>query len=225
MNRIWVTRDEPSGGPLSQALTTVGLIPIHCPVVHRTQVGNASDELAQLGEDDWLVLTSAYAVDCLDPKRARVPRTACVGTSTDAHARSHGMRVELVNKDGDAAALWKALQQEAQSGIICHPRSTLAVSPPAWEGVTILSPIVYETMGIAFDRSIIERVDAAAVASASAAKSIGRVTLPLASIGPTTSRAIRDLGMEPWLEAPIPTFVSLAEAIAERRNGTTDEHG
>src|SRR5690554_1737851 len=174
MNRIWVTRDEPAGGPLSQAIKDVGLVPIHCPVVHRRQLGDAAKELSQMTASDWIVFTSAYAIDCLDLGLARVPRVAVVGKGTERLARMRGLRVEFVNEQGDADALWKALAREITSGIVLHPRSTLAPVPEQWSGVHVLSPAVYETMQIAFDRSIITRVDAAAVTSASAARSIGK---------------------------------------------------
>jgi uroporphyrinogen-III synthase len=53
-----------------------------------------------------------------------------------------------------------------------------------------------------------------ALASPSAVKAIGRVNLPLASIGRVTSKAIRDLGLAPHVEADPPSFAALAGAIA-----------
>jgi uroporphyrinogen-III synthase len=81
--------------------------------------------------------------------------------------------------------------------------------------VTIISPMVYETSQRDFDRSILDRVHIAAVASPSAVRAIGRVDLPLASIGPTTSAAIHELGTKPAVEAATPSFDALARAIAE----------
>jgi uroporphyrinogen-III synthase len=37
-----------------------------------------------------------------------------------------------------------------------------------------------------------------------------------ASIGPTTSEALRAIGIEPWVEALEPTFEFLARAIADQ---------
>ena len=59
---VWVTRDEKSDGPLSSALRSAGLGVILEPVLERRVVTDAADVIARLGPDDWLVLTSVYAV-------------------------------------------------------------------------------------------------------------------------------------------------------------------
>ena len=63
---------------------------------------------------------------------------------------------------------------------------------------------------------VIERVEVVSVASPSAVEAAGPVDLPFASVGPTTSAALRKSGREPWLEAPTPSFDALASAIAAR---------
>ena len=54
------------------------------------------------------------------------------------------------------------------------------------------------------------------MASPSAVRAIGAVALRFASIGPTTTAALRELDLEPWVEAPQPTFSALARVIADR---------
>ena len=53
----------------------------------------------------------------------------------------------------------------------------------------------------------------AAVASPSAVAALGGIDVPLASIGRTTSAAIRRIGRQPAVEAAQPTFEDLAAAI------------
>ena len=122
------------------------------------------------------------------------------------------MRVELVG-EGDGDSLFRRLREIARSGRVCYPRSSEAGPREAWAQVELTCPVLYETTARAFDASVIERVDIAAVASPSAVRVID---LPLASIGPTTSAAIRAIGREPWLEAPQPSFDALAAAIADQ---------
>ena len=80
--------------------------------------------------------------------------------------------------------------------------------------IALVSPVVYETNRRAYRREVALACDAIAVASPSAARAIEPIEKPCASIGPTTSAALRELGIEPWVEAKSRSFESLAEAIA-----------
>jgi uroporphyrinogen-III synthase len=215
--RVWVTREEPRGGPLSAALERCALRPVLEPVIERRCVGDAAAELATLGPGDWLVLTSAFTVECLAREEARVPRVAVVGPGTEDAARAAGLRVELVERRGGARELFGLLRRTGRPRRVCHPRSRQAAAMEPWSGLDLLSPVVYESVPRAFDRSVVERVDVAALASPSAVAAMGAVTLPLASIGATTSAAIRRLGMSVWVEAQEPSFEALARAIASAR--------
>lgn len=214
--RVWVTRDEANDGPLSAALREVGLQVVLEPVLARRIVTDAADVIGRLEPDDWLVLTSVYAVNAVAPRPARRPRVAVVGDASRRAALANGFRVEFVSAGGTRKNLFEELHTVAQSGTICYPRSSLAEVPSSWAGVQILSPILYETVSRPFDRKIVQRVDVVCVASPSAVEAVGPVDLAYASIGPTTSAAIRKLGKEPWVEAPQHTFVSLATAIQTR---------
>lgn len=215
--KVWVTRDEPDDGPLSTALRTRGLEVILEPVVQQRTVAEAADLLNELGSDDWLVLTSPYAIKAAACDAARVPRVAVVGESSRKLAEERGLRVDLVSPDGYGKRLFEELRARARGCKVCYLRSTLAKVPEAWPSVELRCPVLYETVSRDFDRGVIQRVDVAAVASPSAVRAIGPVDLPLASIGRTTSAAVRELGGEPWLEAATPNFESLAAAIAAQK--------
>ena len=77
-------------------------------------------------------------------------------------------------------------------------------------GKHVVAPLYAAIPAFAASRLVV------AVASPSAARAVGRVDLPFASIGPTTTGALRELDVEPWAEACEPTFTALAQAIAER---------
>jgi len=211
-----VTRDEPPDGPLSTALRAAGLEVMHEPVLERRVATDAADEMAALGPDDWLVLTSPFAIDAVAAGPARIPRVAVVGESSRRAAEARGFRVEMVSSGSDAKSLFAELRQRVGSGRICYPRSSLAAPPQSWPGVELISPVLYATVRREFDSGVIGRVDAVAVASPSAVEAVGPVDLPFASIGPSTSAAVRKLGREPWLQAPQRSFDSLARAIAAR---------
>jgi uroporphyrinogen-III synthase len=209
-----VTRDESRDGPLSTALRAHGLQPVLEPVLERRVVADPNEIIEQLGPDDWLVLTSPYAIEAAACDAARVPRVAVVAEPSRRVAEALGLRVELVSKGGDGKSLFAELREKATSGTVCYPRSALAASPEPWPGVELRCPVLYETTTRAFDRTVIERVDVVSVASPSAVRAVGPVDLPFASIGATTSAALRELGLEPWVEAPTPSFESLAAVIA-----------
>jgi uroporphyrinogen-III synthase len=130
--------------------------------------------------------------------------------------------VELVSAGGDGKSLFEELRRNVLGGKVCYPRSALVSPPQAWADVELSSPVLYETAPRPFDRSVIDRVDVVAVASPSAVEAVGRVDLPFASIGPSTSDALRRLGIEPWVEAAERSFDSLAETIAAQ--GSESRH-
>lgn len=219
--RVWVTRDEGPEGPLCAALRARGLEPVLEPVVARRVVGDAREEIARLGADGWLVLTSACAVRAIAADAARC-RVAAVGEGTAEAARARGLRVDLVGPDGTGAGLWGVVRERVRAGRVCFPRSSLAAAPPAWGGVEVCAPVVYETLAVEFDRSVARRAGVAAVTSPSAAAALRSVEgLPrCASIGPTTSAALRGAGIKVWAEAGRASFGALAEAIASGLAGS-----
>jgi len=218
--RVWVTRDEGEQGPLSEALRAVSLAPVLEPVVRRCVIPGAGDVVSQLGANDWLVLTSGFAIASVAESAGRVPRVAVVGESSRRAAEARGFRVELVGRDHNASSVFEQLRRVASDCTVCYPRSSLASEPIGWPGVRLLSPVLYETRRCDFDSGVVRRVDVAAVASASAAVALGAVDLPYASIGPSTSAAIVKLGIHPWVEAPARSFDSLAGAIADQASSS-----
>ncbi len=212
--RVWVTRDEPANGPLSTALRGVGLTVVHEPVLGRRVLDDAAKDLVRLGAEDWLVLSSVYAIEAVAAEFARIPRVAVVGEASRRAAVAKGFRVEHVSPGGDAASLFQELRGRVARGKVCYPRSSLAEPPEPWPGIELLSPVLYETCARVFDRGVIGRVDVVSVASPSAVEAIGVIERHYASIGPSTSAALRRIGVEPWVEALERTFEGLARAIA-----------
>lgn len=215
--RVWVTRDEKPGGPLSSALSAAGLTPVLEPVLARRIVGGAQEAIKRLTSDDWLVLTSVYAVEAVDAEAVRVPKVAVVGEPSRRAAEALGCRVELVSGRGDGGSLFDELRRIVSTGVVCYPRSSLATPPEAWPGVELLSPVLYETVPRVFDRTVVDRIDIVALTSPSAVELVGPAERPFATIGPTTSRAVRRLGIEPVIEAAQPSFDALAAAITKWR--------
>jgi uroporphyrinogen-III synthase len=217
MIRVWVTRDEPAGGPLATALERAGLVAILEPVLTTAVTGDARPEIESLSPRDWLVLTSPRAVAAAAIPGGPGPRVAVVGESSARLARERGFRVEFVSPTGEADALWRHIAKVARGERVCFPRSSLA-SPPPLQAIELSAPVIYEVARRAFDRTNAAACDVVAVASPSAVESIagqlGAVPLPAASIGPATTRALRSAHAALLTEAPRPGFDTLARAIA-----------
>ena len=214
--KVWVTRDEDRLGPLSSALIAVGLEVILEPVVQRRLISDAADEIARLGRDDWLVLTSVYAIRAVAAQPARVPRVAVVGQASREAALARGFRVEFVSDLGSGQSLFRGLRAVVQGGRVCYPRSHQAPSPQPWPEVELTSPILYETIPRPFERRVAKQADIVSVVSPSAVAAVGAFDLRYASIGPSTSEAIGRIGRTLWVESPQPDFTSLANAIADQ---------
>ncbi|MCO6435676.1 MAG: uroporphyrinogen-III synthase [Phycisphaerae bacterium] len=214
MIRVWVTREEDDDGPLCHALRAAALEPVLEPVIERRILGDAHLVIGSLAAEDWLVLTSPFAVNAVEPGSARVPKVAVVGEPSRQVALARGFRVELVGK-GDGESLFEMLRHHVHHGRVCYPRSSLVTPPHPWSDVEILSPILYETTRRDFDRDVVHRVDVISVASASAVRAVGKYDKRYASIGSTTTKALRELGVDPWVQAETPSFEALAQVIAK----------
>ncbi len=211
---VWVTREEEADGPLCSALRARGLAVVLEPVLTRRLVADPAQLVAGLTADDWLVLTSPFAIAALgDVPAARVPQVAVVGESSRRLAEELGFRVTLVSPDSHGKTLFDELRRQVRRGIICYLRSSLAKVPAAWEGVEVRAPVLYETVPRDFDRTAAQRCAIAAVASPSASEALRGIDIPLASIGRATTAAIHQQGRVPAVEALLPSFESLADAI------------
>jgi uroporphyrinogen-III synthase len=212
---VWVTREEEADGPLSTALRARGLGVLLEPVLERRLVAEPLVLIAGLGGEDWLVLTSPFAIRVFAAvPQAHVPRVAVVGGSSARVAHDLGLRVELTSPDGHGDALFEQLRCSVTKGIVCYPRSALARPPQPWAEVDVRSPVLYETVARPFDRTVAQRARIAAVASPSAVAALAEIEMPLASIGRATSAAIHQQGRRPAVVASYPSFEHLSDAIA-----------
>ncbi len=222
MARVWVTRDEEEGGELCTALSGAGLVPVWHPVLARRLCGDVLDVVGGLAADDWLVLTSRYAIEAI-PSGVVRSRVAVVGRASADAARAKGWRVERESPDGTGRGLWDSLRADPEGATkMLYPRSSLAPIPRGIPGVRLVAPVLYETDERRFDPRVAREVDVVSVASPSAVEVICEVVDGLgrvAALGPTTAAALREYGVEPWLELKNATFEEYAGAIAEKVGG------
>ena len=155
--RVWVTRDEPPDGPLSEALRAVGLDVIHAPVIKRTLTADPRHILADMQEGDWLVLTSPFAIASVPIDLAARVRLAVVGSASRTVVARLGLEVAFSPSVPTATALFHELATKASPDLpmrLWYPRSAAATVPTLPQYLTCHSPVLYETTAIPYDKSL-----------------------------------------------------------------------
>ncbi len=244
---VVVTRDEPPGGPLAQRLESAGARVLHWPgmaVAPPSDPAALAARLAALEGFDWLVLTSAHAVEAVAERRATLPpglRVAVVGAATAAAAREHGWRVDRVPQEFHGAALLESFAET--SGGLAGRRFLFPASDRAAEtlpaglaalGADVVRVEAYRTTTAPVDAATIAarlrsvnrgEVDVVTFASPSAvdglADALGDTALDqllersaVAVIGPTTAGALVRRGRPADAVAELATLDGLVGAVA-----------
>ena len=241
--RILVTRTRQQSSDLAAGLEALGAVPILIPAIEivppesYTPLDNA---LEQLDTFDWLLFTSANAIEVFARRRVpgRVPkRVAVIGPATAKAAQAIGLNVDLIPPRYVAESFAEALSPQVAGCRVLLVRAAEArdVLPDSLTqaGASVTIGPAYRNQIPAASISLIrEAFDspkhypaAVTLTSASTARSLiallnaSGMTLPpgiaLASIGPVTSEAIRDLGYEPAIEATEATIPALIDAVGK----------
>ncbi len=181
---------------------------------------------------DWLIVTSANTARVLDERTRALafrpstqPRTVAVGRATAAALEQAGFRVDLVPQPAVAESIVAALEHQVAGKRVLLARAEVArdLIPAALAAAgaaltivnayrTVLAEGSEEIVAATFGPSSLVKVDALTFTSSSTVKNLvallGQANLawPTAtkvfSIGPVTSRTLREHGVEPTLQAP-----------------------
>jgi uroporphyrinogen-III synthase len=242
--RILITRTRPQASDLATQLEALGAIPILIPTIEiapPTSFAALDAALTCLGTYDWLLFTSANAVDAFHRRAqflhlTQLPRhIAVIGPATLSAANAIGLTVDLIPPRYLGESLAEALLSEApgKSFLLVRAAEARDTIPETLTavGATVTIAEAYRNQlppdsipAIQHLFSAPERYpDAITFTSASTARNLcalleaANLTLPpkitLASIGPITSEALRDLGHEPSIEAPEPTIPALVASL------------
>jgi uroporphyrinogen III methyltransferase / synthase len=177
-----------------------------------------------------------------------LPRVAAVGDATAERLGEENVAVDVVPDGVGGGALADAILRAAgglHGARVLWPRGNLAIMTfrdmLERAGAVVTAPIAYRTLpagGASLSDLVAglaaNRFAAIVFCSPSSARnlagSLGLTTLSalgaqlrVASIGPTTSAALRELGVEVDVEAEKPSMGSLAEAIAARLRVTAGD--
>lgn len=232
--KVIVTRPESSDGLLSTALREVGCEPVVAPGFTYAPASTAptADEVAASG---WTVWTSAASVEAVVPRPAAGSHHAAVGGATAQALAEAGIEAEIVG-DGGGAELAELLLERLEPGThLLYPRSAKADRSFAERlrtfGIEVDDRIAYDVLDA--DPALLRAAltpDVAAVtfASPSAVKGfadavgdalLARDDVVVASIGATTTGALRSHLREPDVVAAQPSFTALADAVAAALQG------
>ena len=207
--RVALTRAAGGNAALAARLRAAGLEPVECPLVAVRPLPGGPIDVRRY---DRLCLTSRHGVEALFARgfEGELPPVAVVGPGTAEALRAHGVEPEIVAEVSTQEGLAAALPRPA--GRVLFAGAEGARDVLARELGADLVPL-YRTVELRPERF----PDGALVvlASASAARAFAALghAAPVVSIGPVTSAAARELGLEVVAEAETHDLDGLAEAV------------
>jgi len=227
---VAVTRARPQASALAARLRELGATVIEAPAI-RTRPLDA--ELPDLAGFDLLCATSPNGAHLLFERLAAAGRdaralagltVAAIGPGTARALAEHGIRADVVPDRAVAEGLVEALAGvEISRALVVRGREGRDVLPDALRerGASVDVLALYETVAEPLDAETAEAAAAAdyvTFTSASTVRSFlaaaGAPTGPrIASIGPATSAALREAGLEPAFEADPHTPDGLVAAL------------
>jgi uroporphyrinogen-III synthase len=246
--RIVVTRARQQAGPLTSALTERGGTAIALPTIRIEPVVDlapldAAIDDAHQGAFDWLVFTSANAVEIvsrridalnLRSEQLTALKVAAVGEATAAATVRAGLNLTLVAEaaTGDALAASLCRQMRPASRVL-YPKSAIGreALPKALQtaGFDVLAIDVYRTVPEPdVDLRALEQVrrgeiDLITFASPSSVRNFIDLVglectvvrgIPVVCVGAVTAEAARDAGLLVVAVSDAPDALTMTEAVA-----------
>jgi uroporphyrinogen III methyltransferase/synthase len=243
--RILVTRAQTPASTLAEQLAAAGAGVVEVPAtrIEALDPGRARGAVAHLDAYDWLVLTSQNAVELfwsvlreqrLDARALAGLRIAAVGPMTAEALAAHGVMVDVMPERFVAEGLLAALErrEDIRGARVLYAgaegaRDVLPAGLRALGGAVDLLPLYRSVPHLTSVESIktfardANELSLAAFTSASAVRAFADAAgetarrVPAASIGPATSAAARELGLEVIVEAEVSTIPGLVAAIIQ----------
>jgi uroporphyrinogen III methyltransferase/synthase len=228
---VVVTRARAQVGTLAGQLRALGARVIEAPAI---RIEPRAVELPPLADFDLLCLTSTNGVDLLfarladqglDARALAGLRVAAIGPGTGAALQAHGVSADVVPERSVAEGLLEALAPipGLHRALVAHAADSRATLIDGLQERDI------QVTEIALYDTVAERIDAATAASIAQADyvtftsaSTVRYLLDQAklgdrarvvSIGPVTSDALREHGVEPDVEAQRHDIAGLIDAL------------
>ena len=230
--RIVVTRAREQASELARLFEESGATVIQFPTIEIAPPESFDSlDVAVDKRFDWLVFTSTNGVIAfferlfakgLDVRALSGTRIACVGETTAAALRARGIVPDLVPDKFLSAALIPHFDADLYRVRIAVIRAAEGrdefIEEMRRRGAEVHLAVAYRTVPVALNAGELHDIDVVTFTSAStvdnffaAAPNIDGALL--ASIGPTTSDAIRKHGRQPDLEASVASIQALHDAV------------
>jgi uroporphyrinogen III methyltransferase/synthase len=248
--RVAVTRAREQSAALAESLARLGAEVIESPAIELTDPPSwepLDDALTRIATFDWIVWTSANAVERLhdrlhalgiDPAvLVRLPATSlAIGPATARALRSRGIAAEVVEEHRAEGVVERMSRVPLLGRIVWMPRALEGrdVVPEALKsrGAEVVVTAVYASKpsrdGVAPAARALEEgtLDAVTFTSGAIARAFvealegaSLAQVVRASIGPVTSETLRALGIPPQVEAREATVPALVAALVEHYAG------
>jgi uroporphyrinogen III methyltransferase/synthase len=241
--RIAITRAKGQADALASKLTALGAEAIELPTIEIGPAADYAPldrAIANLASYDWLIFTSVNGVNCfldrLDRStadlRALRAKICAIGPATRAAIEALHLKVDLMGKEYVAEGLLEAFRDRDLTGKrVLLPRAAVARDLVPVEltkrGATVEVVEAYRTVipesaasrareifGGAHPPHWITFTSASTVQNFAAAAGVDLLRgVRVASIGPITTKAARDLGIEVTAEAREYTIDGLVDAV------------
>ena len=249
--RVVVTRPREQADSMAEALRAHGIEPVYFATIQIAPVKNPKRldaTLRRLARFDWVVFTSANAVEAVWERLARMEisfpartRAAAVGPKTAASLKARGVTSAFVPEEFVAEAIVPGLGDLMGKSVML-PLADLAEDTLAKAiesaGGSVVVVTAYHTLPPDSDpdglAALQSGVDAVTFTSGSSARNFamlaGRaglnpLSLPgspiIACIGPKTAAAAREMGFRVEVVAEDYTVEGLVEALGRRANKYT----
>ena len=227
---VAVTRARPQASGLAARLRELGATVVEAPAI---RIEPLAPDLPDLGAFDLVCVTSPNGAHALferlgaaglDARALAGATVAAIGPGTARALGEHGIRADLVPDRSVAEGLVAALGEVAvRRALVVRARDGRDVLPDALRerGAEVELLALYETVAEPLDGATAEAAAAADYVTFTSASTVryflaaaGALDGPrIASIGPATSAALREAGIEPGLEADPHTPDGLVAAL------------
>jgi uroporphyrinogen III methyltransferase/synthase len=211
--KVIVTRPRSQAGPLVERVEALGHEVVECPLIEIVPTGEEPIETAGY---DWVVLTSPNGAEHFARRHSGpLPRVAAVGPGTAETLRTLGIEPELVPRVSTQEGLLEEFPR---------PPGRVLVAAARGARRTLIDGLDADFVPL-YDTALVRPKEAptgdlVVLASGSAARSFASLgaDVPVASIGPQTTRIATELGLRVVAEAPTHDLDGLVEAVrlAER---------
>jgi uroporphyrinogen III methyltransferase/synthase len=247
--RIVVTRTSKQAGSLSFDLGALGADVLELPTIRiepPKDIRGFAELVQDSHMYDWIIFTSANGVNAFfdmfyklydDAREIGGVRIAAIGAATAQRLKEFHLKVDLLPEEYVAESIVKAFKKECSLEhlrlLLVRPEVArdVVASQLTKEGAIVDEAIAYQTLpenadvGGGITKFKAEGADMITFTSSSTVQNFMALKLPLApgiktaSIGPITSKTMRELGLKVDVEASKHDIPGLVKAIARFYQG------